>query len=305
MNHDLTTDCTQSTAPDQPWSHSTCGTLQCQSTMAISINPYGYDPSMLAVVNAVSSQEDQRPAPPPSPAPSSNKASIPPEGRCPILTLPYELRAQIMSYILPYTIFSPAKEVVWLRGHTAALSTCRVIYEECMGIFYGQAEFLIDVHFDRIVFDYQWLVANNDLSKANYDRKLGPEFRITESSHNLIPSRKFDFLSHFSPELRGMMRSFVVRLHVVDGYDGMIMYNTSKEEVLMSGMVKQLGQFWDEITLKRRAGRPRICSKLLGNDRSRKLFKKLCSNGMTTVCPGWLLSLFIGYGNGESWTEPE
>ena len=161
------------------------------------MSPYGYDPTMLAAVNALSSLEDLQAATAATSTLSDNKASLPPKHGCPLLELPYEIRAQILSYILPCTIRSPTKDVIWLRGNTAILSTCCGMYEECKSIVYRNNVFLIDVHFDRIIFNYQWLIAT-DLSKADYGRNLGPEYSTYQCSHKLVPSQKIDFVSSFS-----------------------------------------------------------------------------------------------------------
>lgn len=163
-----------------------------------SISLYGYDPAMLAAVNALSSIEPTQSAITTTLEISPDQASLPPKRTCPLLRLPHEIQAQILSFVLPCTIHSPTKDVLWLRGNTAIFSTCRTMYEICKDILYRRSVFLVDVHFNRIIFNYQWLVAP-DVSKQNYGRHLGLEYSTQMFGHTLVPSSKMDFVSLSRP----------------------------------------------------------------------------------------------------------
>ena len=241
---------------------------------------------MLAVVNAISSQEDQEPVPPPTPVSIYENASIPPRTSCPLLAAPYEVRAQILLYLLPCTIPSPEKHIVWLRGNTSMMLVCRQMYEECRGLMYGRNWFLIDIHYDRLIFNYQWLIVT-DVSMANYGRNLGPEYKTEPCCHELIPSRKFDFISHFSTETRALMKKFVVRMNLIDSYEGMIKHNISTDRKLRIGLAEKFEEFKQSALFHEKTETPLMELKLLGSKKQIKLFRTDCPE-LEAKHPGWL-----------------
>lgn len=72
-----------------------------------------------------------------------------------ILELPFELRKEILRYLLPTTIQTTSKGVAWLRGHTSVLTVNKRLYLEGIRMIYGDCTFVIDVTWDSITFAYQ------------------------------------------------------------------------------------------------------------------------------------------------------
>ena len=69
------------------------------------------------------------------------------------------------------------------------------------------------------------------------------------------------------------MRKFVVRTHVVDGYEGMIKYNTANEDVLNQGLTARLEQFYGATSMGRSKENAReVLFQLLGPDALVKRF---------------------------------
>jgi hypothetical protein len=158
----------------------------------------------------------------------------------PFLRLPIELRRQIYHYILPSTKYvdhrspwvagepsnlgshdavasmaqaglaSPAMlrrqrvghDVIWRRGCIAILAVNKQIHDECVDIMYGENTFVLDVSFDSIKFRYKWLLPSQ-----------------------LIPSRTYCFLDHFSQRNLLHIRNYIINVEHVDDYTGMIKYN--------------------------------------------------------------------------------
>ncbi|KAJ4988711.1 hypothetical protein SVAN01_05844 [Stagonosporopsis vannaccii] len=174
---------------------------------------------------------------PPPASPTDNLSSL--------LRLPIELRRQIYAAILPHTLnlavryqraASPTpraeynltfvrapssstgswkmqktspksdretgNDIVWRRGCISLLAVSRQIHEEAADMLYGDNTFVVDVTFDKVAFRYRWR---------------------TESG--LTPSRRFDWLEHFSQRNLMRVKRYVVNVESVDDYTGMIKYN--------------------------------------------------------------------------------
>lgn len=125
---------------------------------------------------------------------------------CPFLRLPLELRQQIYNYILPTTITIPTKGangVVWQRGFTSILATNHQIHEECAELMYGHSMFVISITYDKIMFQYQWLVLPS----------------------RLAPNRAYPFLEHFPQKSIRRIKNYTINIRHEDSYTGWIKYN--------------------------------------------------------------------------------
>lgn len=163
----------------------------------------------------------------------------------PLLRLPIELRRQIYIALLPHTLnvaeryqrpASPTpraeynltfvrasscstgswkmqktspksdretgNDIVWRRGSIVLLAVSRQIHEEAADILYGENTFVVHVTFDKVAFRYRWRTENG-----------------------LTPSRRFDWLEHFSQRNLMRVKRYVVNVESVDDYTGMIKYN--------------------------------------------------------------------------------
>ncbi|KAF2012547.1 hypothetical protein BU24DRAFT_425191 [Aaosphaeria arxii CBS 175.79] len=171
--------------------------------------------------------------------------SIQHEPVSPLLRMPIELRRQIYRYVLPSTLRMDTRlqrltgeeekkefnltlvrvgtgvelwkvqqtfpksdretgnDVVWQRGSIGILATNHQVHDECVDIMYGENIFVIDVSFDNITFRYRWLIL----------------------SSNLMPSRAFPFLEHFSQRNLMKIKNYIINVEHVDDYTGMIKYN--------------------------------------------------------------------------------
>lgn len=187
-----------------------------------SISVYGYDPKMIAVSESLYyhyQSEEQ---------PKAEQPHISRQKGCPFLKLPYELRTQIYSYVLPSTTDHPIRGVVWIRATAAIWAVNRQVYRECIRLIYGNPTFLIDVRYNKAEFLYQWSLYQT----------------------SLIPKRIFKFPDPVAARNRPLMRKFHVRVHQVDSYTGMIKYNYSNPEILARGLscqVKSLCNFLNEM----------------------------------------------------------
>ena len=168
------------------------------------ISVYGYDPEMLGVSDSLYFHHQPE---------DPHKAEQPHLSRqrgTPFLKLPYELRNQIYSYVLPTTMEHPDRGIVWLRARAAIWATNYQMYKECIRLMYGNPTFLIDVRCDRVEFLHQWILPKR----------------------SLVPKRVFRFPDPIAARNRPLMRKFHVRVHQVDGYTGMIKYNYSNPDRL-------------------------------------------------------------------------
>lgn len=159
------------------------------------ISVYGYETSMLSR-NEVSKQQEIT-----VPQKSELEAMSQFSRKCMILELPFELRKEILRYLLPATIEIKSKGVAWLRGHTAILMANRRLYAEGVRMMYGESTFVIDVTWDSITFAYQWLLANG-----------------------LVPKRTLAFPGKLAERNVANVRNVIVCVHHVDNYMGMIKY---------------------------------------------------------------------------------
>ena len=176
------------------------------------ISVYGYDAEMLAVSDSLCFPHLGEP-------PKAEQPLILTHRGSPFLKLPNELRTQIYKHVLPRTIETPDRGVVWIRATAPIWATNRLVYNECIRLIYGNPIFLIDVRYDRIEFLYQWIL----------------------SQRPLVPKRIFNFPDPIAACNKPLMRKFHVRVHQVDGYTGMIKYNYSNPEILARGLNRQVG----------------------------------------------------------------
>jgi hypothetical protein len=159
------------------------------------ISVYGYDTSMLSG-NEVSNQQEM------TVSQKSELQALSHSSRtCMILELPFELRKEILRYLLPATIETRSKGVAWLRGHTAILMVNKRLYSEGVRMMYGDSTFVIDVTWDSITFAYQWLLANG-----------------------LVPKRTLAFPGKLAERNVANVRNVIACIHHVDNYTGMIKY---------------------------------------------------------------------------------
>ncbi|MCJ1387228.1 hypothetical protein MMC18_000068 [Xylographa bjoerkii] len=136
----------------------------------------------------------------------------PPTSR--LLALPAELRAQILSHLLPRSLPTPhhpgaspsaSPPPVWLRGTTAILATCRLLHAEGLPFLYSHNTFALDVVWDCCTFAYRYISRS-------------------ATAHPLIAPRTMAFPDDLAPRNVALMRKFHVRVHHVDSYLGMMKY---------------------------------------------------------------------------------
>ena len=167
--------------------------------MTSNISVYGYDPSMLlANTSALTANCSVESLAESEPYDVHSKQDT----ACHILQLPVELRLKIIGLVLPYTVDTGTRGIAWIRGHSALLATCRLLYDEGIRFMYGSNPFVIDVVWDKVSFAYQWLLSNG-----------------------LIPKRTLAFPSKIAPRNVSQIRQLFVRIHHVDNYTGMVKHN--------------------------------------------------------------------------------
>ena len=166
------------------------------ATTTQTISVYGYDPSMLARDNIPAPQQKSLPKPDVWHTLSESSR------KCPLLALPSELRREVLSYVIPTTFETRTRGVTWLRGHTAILSTNKLLYAEGIRMMYGNNLFVIDLNYSSITFAYQWLLPNG-----------------------LVPRGAFTFPDKLVERNISHIRKIIIRVHHVDNYIGMIKYN--------------------------------------------------------------------------------
>lgn len=120
----------------------------------------------------------------------------------PLLELPFEIRSQIYSYLLPTTDSHPSKGLVWRRGTIAILATNSQIYQETSTLLYGHNTFSINIEWDSITFKYQWILPSG-----------------------LVPTRTMKFPDDFAARNVALMTRFRVSVHHIHSYTGMVKYN--------------------------------------------------------------------------------
>lgn len=165
--------------------------------MMESISVYGYTRDLLAATNPMVQQQNDTV----DEMKSYHKLS---EGAisCPLLDLPFELRLNIYSYLLPTTVELMEKGALWRRGNITILSANKQIYNEAIEAMYGNAIFAIDVSWDGVIFAYRRLL-----------------------SSGLVPKSRLAFPACFAWRNLGLVRVMQIRIHQVDSYTGMMKYN--------------------------------------------------------------------------------
>lgn len=180
-----------------------------------SISVYGYDPEMAVTQDTPCGEEKIIPSNVVK-GHKLNTGSV----SCPFLELPYEVRAHINDYILPYTIRHTTYGALWYRATAPVWSVNRQLYNECISLFYEKCTFRVEVGYDSLSFRFQW---------------------AQEGSQGVLyPKRIYKFPDRIAPRNRPLLRRFEIHLHQVESYMGMIKYNYSHPEVLVLGLRKQV-----------------------------------------------------------------
>ena len=182
-----------------------------------SISVYGYDTAMLIAHGPSFNDEAEATSELEEPHKLSLGCT-----RCPFLELPYELRAQIYSYVLPSTSNVKNRGLVWDRGPPIWVAN-RQIHSECIGPLYGNGTFLVEVGYDYIQFIHQ--------------------YRLPTS--NLVAKRVHDFPDKIPARYQTFMRKFQIIVKEVDSYTGMIMYKCSNTEALYMKLRQQMQKLCD------------------------------------------------------------
>ncbi|MCJ1432114.1 hypothetical protein MMC27_001470 [Xylographa pallens] len=168
------------------------------------ISVYGYNYRMLEHPPPSNTK-----SPPSSPKDHTSENTPPPAPPPPsrLLTLPTELRSQILRHLLPRSLSapSPTDPPIWLRGTTAILATCRLLYAEGLPLLYSHNVFALDVVWDCCTFAYRY-------------------FSRSATTHPLIAPRTMAFPDDLAPRNVALMRRLQVRVHHVDSYLGMMKY---------------------------------------------------------------------------------
>ena len=186
--------------------------LFCNMT---SISVYGYDTRIFGAEPSnivVNRREDSRQT---NSYHQLKKDSI----RCPLLELPVELRAQIFSYILPYTINNGPSGVVWIKGCTALLACSSAIHDQAAQLMYERGCFLINITWDCSVFTCHWLSSSKP--------------------YRLAPQRTFPFPDVIGQRYRHLLQRLKVTLVHLDSYTGMVKYNYGNPAALAYGVRNQ------------------------------------------------------------------
>lgn len=182
-----------------------------------SISVYGYDTAMLIAHDSSSNDEARKTSELEGPHKLRGGCT-----RCPFLELPYELRAQIYSYILPSTSNVTNRGLVWDRG-APIWATNRQMHSECIAPLYGNGTFLVEVGYDYIQFIHQ--------------------YRLPTS--NLVAKRVHEFPEKIPARYQTLMRRFQITVKEVDSYTGMIMYNCSNTQALYIKLRQQMQKLCD------------------------------------------------------------
>ena len=182
-----------------------------------SISVYGYDTGMLVARDSSFKEEAHETSQIEKPHKLRTGCT-----RCPFLDLPYELRAQIYSYVLPSTSNVANRGLVWDRG-APIWATNRQIHSECIGPLYGNGTFLVEVGYDYIQFIHQ--------------------YRLPTS--NLVAKRIHRFPEKIPARYQTLMRRFQITVREVDSYTGMIIYNCSNTEALYMKLRQQMQKLCD------------------------------------------------------------
>ncbi|MCJ1397932.1 hypothetical protein MMC11_001128 [Xylographa trunciseda] len=170
------------------------------------ISVYGYDPRMQETFTPNGTESLPPQSQPPAEA-ASSPSPPPPRPTSRLLALPPELRAQILTHLLPRSLpaTSPSDAHVWVRGTTAILATCRLLSADGLPLLYSHNTFALDVVWDCCTFAYRYC------SRSSTARRL-------------IAPRTMAFPDDLAPRNVALMRKFHVRVHHVDSYLGMMKY---------------------------------------------------------------------------------
>ena len=182
-----------------------------------SISVYGYDTAMLIAHDSSSNDEARETMELEGPHKLRVGCT-----RCLFLELPYELRAQIYSYVLPSTSNVTNRGLVWDRG-APIWATNRQIYHECIRPLYGNGTFLVEVGYDYVQFIHQ--------------------YRLPTS--NLVAKRVHEFPEKIPARCQTLMRRFQITVKEVDSYTGMIIYNCSNTQALYMKLGQQMQKLCD------------------------------------------------------------
>ena len=175
-----------------------------------SISVYGYDTETLLAHNSSFKEEAHETSQLEEPHKLRTGCT-----RCPFLELPYELRAQIYSYVLPSTSNVTNRGLVWDRG-APIWATNRQIHSECIGPLYGNGTFLLEVGYDRIQFVHQYRLPT------------------------MVAKRIHIFPEKIPAHYQTLMRRFQIIVKEVDSYTGTIIYDCSNTEALYMKFRQQM-----------------------------------------------------------------
>ncbi|KAL6720313.1 hypothetical protein ACLMJK_002234 [Lecanora helva] len=178
------------------------------------ISVYGYNLDMLATIHGSQEDEDL-----PSSGCRKSGPLLPNGSNSLFLGLPYEIRAMIYNYVMPWTNSIGQ----WHRADAPVWATCRKIHDETISLLYGDCTFPLVVNYGDITFHHQWL----NTWGANRHRPLTP--RRVYQFPDIIPLR-----------YRTLLRRIHVRISLIDGYEGMIKYNCSNRNALALGVRDQV-----------------------------------------------------------------
>ena len=120
---------------------------------------------------------------------------------CALLSLPPEIRQEILRYLLPSTIETDLGPV-WLRGQTAILRANKHLHSEGIRMMYGNNTFVVNVTWNAIHFAYKWL-----------------------TSAGLVPIRTLAFPERLAQGNVSRIRNLMVQIHCDDDYTGMVKHN--------------------------------------------------------------------------------
>lgn len=95
------------------------------------------------------------------------------QGRSLFQSLPLEIRRQIYSYILPYTVpqYRRKETYVWRLGSIAILAANKQIHEEAADLLYGDSWFHFVVQYNRTEFVFHF-VRQGILRETRHDEYL-------------------------------------------------------------------------------------------------------------------------------------
>ena len=198
-----------------------------------SISVYGYDPSMLAAIGEYEESIDEAILAPgdvgfslrnmPTYSETSETKEIPENKErlttCPFLDLPFEIRHEILSYIMPRTFYLHPGTDAWYRAAAPIWATCRSVYDECMRMLYGNCTFNIVITYGSTTFSQRYVS-----DRQGY------------RGRTLIPGRRFDFPESISEANRVLVRK--VRLSIIrpDGYGGIVQHDCSSPYAIALGL---------------------------------------------------------------------